>query len=102
MFVTPINVAVRDTNEYVVKRILKHTFTDPNKKLWLVQWQLVGNENETLEPFEVLRTWKLFTIIAQQMGKAHYSPNSTLHSHTNSSTAAVSQTTGPDADYHTP
>ena len=36
-FVTPINVAARDTNEYVVKQILKHDFTDPNKKLWLVQ-----------------------------------------------------------------
>ena len=33
-FVTPINVVAR---EHVVKRILKHDFTDPNKKLWLVQ-----------------------------------------------------------------
>ena len=46
------NVAARDTNEYVVKRILKHDFTDPNKKLWLVQWQLDGDEDETWEPFE--------------------------------------------------
>ena len=40
-------VAARDTNEHVVKRILKHDFTDPTNKLWLVQWQLDGDEDET-------------------------------------------------------
>ena len=48
-FVTSINVrqkcemAARDTNEYVVNGILKYDFTDPNKKLWLVHWQLDGD-----------------------------------------------------------
>ena len=59
-YVTPINVAARDTNEYVVKRILKHVFTDSNKKLWLVQWQLDGDEDETWEPFEVLKDVEAF------------------------------------------
>ena len=53
-------MAARDTNEYVVKRILKHDFTDPNKKLWLVQWQLDGDEDETWEPFEVLKDVEAF------------------------------------------
>jgi len=55
-YVTPINVATRDTNEYMVKRILKHDFTDPNNKLWLVQWQLDGDE----KPFEVLKDVEAF------------------------------------------
>ena len=59
-FVTPINVAARDTNEYVVKRILKHDFTDPNNKLWLGQWQLGGDKDETWEPFEVLKNAEAF------------------------------------------
>ena len=59
-YVTLINVAARDTNEYVVKRILKHDFTDPNKKLWLVQWQLDGDKVETWEPFEVLKDVQAF------------------------------------------
>jgi len=45
-FVTPINLAARDTNEYVVKQILRHDFTDPKKKLWLVQWQRDGDEDK--------------------------------------------------------
>jgi hypothetical protein len=44
----------------VVKRILKHDFTDPNNKLLLVQWQLDGDEDETWEPFEVLKDVEAF------------------------------------------
>jgi hypothetical protein len=67
-FLTPIHVAARDTNEYVVKQILKHDFTDPNNKLWLVQWQLGGDEDETWEPFDVLKDVEAFHHIAQQVG----------------------------------
>ena len=59
-FVTPINVATRDKNEYMVKQIFKHEFTDPNNKLWLVQWQLDGDEDETWERFEVLKDFAVF------------------------------------------
>ena len=55
-----LNVAARDTKEYVVKRILKHDFTDPTNKLWLVQWQLDGDKDETWEPFEVLNDVEAF------------------------------------------
>ena len=34
-FVTPLNIAARDSDESVVSDILEHDFSDPNK-LWLV------------------------------------------------------------------
>ena len=59
-FTTPLNVAARDTKEYVVKRILRHDFSDPENKRWLVQWALDGDEDETWEPFEVLKDVEAF------------------------------------------
>jgi len=56
-FMTPANEAAMDTNEHVVKQILKH-FTDANNKLWLVQWQLM--RIRTWEPFEVLKDVEAF------------------------------------------
>ena len=54
----------------MVKRILIHDFTDTNNKLWLVRWQLDGDEDETWEQIEVLKDVEAFAIIiiAQQMG----------------------------------
>jgi hypothetical protein len=59
-FTTPLNVAARDTKEYVVKSILRHDFSDPDNKRWLVQWALDGDEDETWEPFEVLKDVEAF------------------------------------------
>ena len=44
----------------MVKRILRHDFSDPANKRWLVQWALDGDENETWEPFEVLKDVEAF------------------------------------------
>jgi hypothetical protein len=74
-------VAARDTNEYVVKRILKHDFTDPHKKLWLVQWQLDGDEDETWEPFEVLKDVESFHHYCAANGLSTLFPKQHLHSH---------------------
>ena len=59
-FTTPLNMAARDTKEYVVKSILRHDFSDPNNKRWLVQWALDGDEDETWETFEVLKDVEAF------------------------------------------
>ena len=48
-------MAARDTTDYVVKSIVRHDFSDPDNKRWLVQWSLDGEEDETWEPFEVLK-----------------------------------------------
>ena len=55
-----LNVAARDTKEYVVKSILRHNFSDPENKRWLVQWALDGDEDETWEPVEVLKDVEAF------------------------------------------
>jgi hypothetical protein len=37
-YVTPLNVAVKDTDETVVDVILQHDFSDPQDKKWLFCW----------------------------------------------------------------
>ena len=37
-FVTPLNIAVRDSEESVVSEIVEHDFSDPTNKQWLVKW----------------------------------------------------------------
>jgi len=59
-FTTPLNVAARDTKEYVVKSFLRHYSFDPDNKRWLVQWAINGNENDISEPFEVLKDVEAF------------------------------------------
>ena len=36
-YVTPLNIAAKDTDEYVEKIILEHDFSDCNDKRWLVK-----------------------------------------------------------------
>ena len=44
----------------MVKRILRHDFSDPANKRWLVQCALDGDEDETWESFEVLKDVEAF------------------------------------------
>ena len=37
-YVTPLNIAVKDTDETVVDMIVKHDFSDPKDKKRLVRW----------------------------------------------------------------
>ena len=37
-FVTPWNIAGRDSDKSVVSKVLEHDFSDPKNKLWLVKW----------------------------------------------------------------
>ena len=37
-YVTPLNIATRDTDKSVVLRILEHDFSDTMDKRWLVEW----------------------------------------------------------------
>jgi hypothetical protein len=59
-FVTPLNVAAKDTDEHVVKKILRHDFSDPANKRWLVLWAVDETEEETWEPLEVLKDVEAF------------------------------------------
>jgi hypothetical protein len=60
-YVTPLNIAAKDSDEHVVKKILAHDFSDPTNKKWRVLWVLdEDNEEETWEPLEVLKHVEAF------------------------------------------
>ena len=46
-YVTPMNIATRDTDESVVLRVLDHDFSDTTDKRWLVEW-FVANSPHNL------------------------------------------------------
>jgi hypothetical protein len=54
-YVTPLNIAAKDTDEYVVEKILAHDFSDFNDKRWLVKWASTEASNETWEIYETLK-----------------------------------------------
>ena len=37
-YVTPLNIAVKDTDKIFVDVIVQHDFSDPKNKYWLVRW----------------------------------------------------------------
>jgi hypothetical protein len=59
-FVTPLNIAVKDTDEHVVEKIITHDFSDPNDKRWLVRWAGSTPPDETWERFDNLKNVEAF------------------------------------------
>jgi hypothetical protein len=59
-FVTPLNIAVKDTDEYVVEKIVTHDFSDPNDKRWLVRWAGSSPPDETWERYDNLKNVEAF------------------------------------------
>jgi hypothetical protein len=59
-YVTPLNIAAKDTDEYVVEKILAHDFSDFNDKRWLVKWASTEASNETWETYETLKDVEVF------------------------------------------
>ena len=53
-YVTPLNIAVKDTYEFVVERIVSHDFTNVNDKKWLVRWDGTDTPEETWENYDTL------------------------------------------------
>ena len=64
-YVTPLNIAANDTNEYVVEMIVDHDFSDNNDKRWLLRWSETETPDDTRENYERLRMSKLSTITVQ-------------------------------------
>ena len=58
-YVTPLIVAVKDTDETVVESILQHDFSDPNDKKWLVRW-LRDLPSESWERYDNLKNVEAF------------------------------------------
>jgi hypothetical protein len=54
-YVTPLNVAVKDTEEFVVEAILAHQKQPDGTLRWLVRWDGYSPEHDTWEPYSHLK-----------------------------------------------
>jgi len=54
-YTTPLNVAVKDTEEYVVEDIIDHQKTPDGTMRWLVRWNGYLPDDDTWEPYEHLK-----------------------------------------------
>jgi hypothetical protein len=59
-YVTPLNVAAKDTDEEVVEKILDHDFADGHDKKWLVKWSGDTLPAETWERYDTLKDVEVF------------------------------------------
>ena len=59
-FVTPLNIAARESDKSVVSEILEHDFSDPKNKLWLVKWLIDEPPGDTWENRETLKDVEAF------------------------------------------
>ena len=59
-YVTPLNIAVKDTDEHVVEKIVAHDFSNFNDKRWLVQWSGTEAPDQTWETYETLKDVEAF------------------------------------------
>jgi len=59
-YVTRLKIAAKDTDEYVVEKILAHDFSDYNDKRWLVKWAGTEASNKTWETYERLKDVEAF------------------------------------------
>jgi len=59
-YVTPLNIAVKDTDKFVVDRIVAHDFTNVHEKKWLVRWAGTDTPEETWENYDTLKNVEAF------------------------------------------
>jgi hypothetical protein len=73
--IPPLNIAAKDTDEYVVDHIVTHDFEDPNHKLWRVRWAGYDMDEDTWEPFEHLKDVEAFHQYCIQHKMHQFLPN---------------------------
>jgi hypothetical protein len=59
-YVTPINIAAKDNNEFVIESILDHGEDEGNNMLWKIRWQGYDESEDTWEPYQNLKDVELF------------------------------------------
>jgi hypothetical protein len=72
--VSPLNIAAKDIDEYVVDHIVTHDFSDPNNHKWRVRWAGYDPEEDTWEPFEHLKDVEAFHQYCIQHALSNYIP----------------------------
>ena len=56
----PLNIAVKDTDEYVVDQIVGHNISDPTDTKWRVRWAGYEASDETWEPPANIKNVEVF------------------------------------------
>jgi hypothetical protein len=74
--IKPINIAVKDTDEFVVGHIVSHRMTGDNTIEFLVHWDGFESTDDTYEPFENLRHVDKFHAYCRQNKLNEYLPRS--------------------------
>ena len=59
-FTTPLNIAAKDNNEFVVEAILDHGEDNNKNMLWKVRWNGYDESEDTWEPIENLKDVEIF------------------------------------------
>jgi hypothetical protein len=59
-YVVPLNIAVKDTDEYVVESIVEHDVSDPKDTKWRVRWAGFGVSEDTWEPLTNIKDVEVF------------------------------------------
>jgi hypothetical protein len=59
-YTTPLNIAVKDTDEYVVEDIISHNISDPTNTQWLVRWAGYEASDDSWEPLSNIKDVEVF------------------------------------------
>jgi hypothetical protein len=59
-YVVPLNIAVKDTDEYVVDQIVGHNISDPTDTKWRVRWAGYEASDDTWEPLANIKDVEVF------------------------------------------
>jgi hypothetical protein len=59
-YVVPLNIAVKDTDEYVVEKILAHDVSDAKDTKWQVRWSGYGESDDSWEPLSNIKDVEVF------------------------------------------
>jgi hypothetical protein len=59
-YTIPLNVAVKDTEEFVVEDIVEHKEDGQGSYLWRVRWDGYGADDDTWEPYSHLKDVEKF------------------------------------------
>jgi transposase InsO family protein len=73
-FVTPLNIAVKDTEEFVVADIVDHQFDTQGTPTWRVRWDGYDVSEDTWEPWDHLRDVEHFHAYCLRHGLDRYLP----------------------------
>jgi len=59
-YITPLNIAAKDNNEFVLESILDHGEDEGGNMLWKIRWSGYDETEDTWEPFDNLKDVELF------------------------------------------